>query len=103
MRRTPAPPACEAVRVARRFVVATVPSKPDDNPEHIHPFDFDSLTKLSTDAGARSVRVEHVLNHIVALALLGCPRLRPSASTPERVTARASGPETRRRTSAIHS
>jgi 2-polyprenyl-3-methyl-5-hydroxy-6-metoxy-1,4-benzoquinol methylase len=66
----PARAAREAVRVARRFVVATVPSKPDDNPEHIHLFDGRSLARLFEDAGARRVSVEHVLNHVVALALV---------------------------------
>lgn len=60
----------EAVRVARRFVIASVPSKPDDNPEHIHLFDRASLTALFTDAGARRVTIEHVPGHLVALALL---------------------------------
>lgn len=60
----------EAVRVARRFVVATVPSKEDDNPEHIHLFDRQSLARLFEGAGARRVTVEHVLNHIVMLALV---------------------------------
>jgi len=66
----PSKAAREAVRVARRFVVATVPSKPDDNPEHIHLFDARSLARLFEDAGARRVTVEHVLNHVVALALI---------------------------------
>jgi ubiquinone/menaquinone biosynthesis C-methylase UbiE len=61
----------EAVRVARRFVIATVPSKPDDNPEHVRLYDRASLSRLFEQAGARSVRVEFVLNHIVALALVG--------------------------------
>ena len=57
----------EAMRVAKRFVVASVPSKPDDNPEHIHLFDVRSLSALFD--GARSVKIEHVLNHAVALVL----------------------------------
>jgi len=64
----PARAAREAVRVARRFVVATVPSKEDDNPEHIHLFDRQSFGRLFEEAGARRVSVEHVLNHIVVLA-----------------------------------
>lgn len=66
----PARAAREALRVARRFVLATVPSKEDDNPEHIHLFEPASLGKLFEDAGARRVTTTHVLNHIVALVLL---------------------------------
>lgn len=64
----PARAAREAMRVARRFVLASVPSKEDDNPEHIHLFDRDAFGRLFD--GARSVKVDYVLNHIVALALL---------------------------------
>jgi ubiquinone/menaquinone biosynthesis C-methylase UbiE len=64
---TPERAAREALRVAKRFVVASVPSKPDDNPEHIHLFDVKSLGALF--AGARNVKIEHVLNHAVALVL----------------------------------
>ena len=60
--------AAEAVRVARRAVLVTVPSKEDDNPEHIQRFDGDSLARLLRDAGARNVNVAYVLNHIVAVA-----------------------------------
>jgi SAM-dependent methyltransferase len=59
-----------AVRVARRFVVATVPSEEDDNPEHVHLFDVDSLRALFADAGARNVRVEYLRGHILAIASL---------------------------------
>lgn len=66
----PARAAREAVRVARRFVVASVPSKPDDNPEHIHLFDRATLSALFESAGARRVSIEYVPGHIIALALV---------------------------------
>ena len=65
---SPAQAAAEAVRLARRFVVASVPSKEDDNPEHIHLFDKSSFEELFLSAGARSVKIEYVLNHMIAVA-----------------------------------
>jgi ubiquinone/menaquinone biosynthesis C-methylase UbiE len=57
----------EAVRVASQFVVASVPSQEDDNPEHIQLFDRDSFAQLWLDAGARSVKIDYVLNHMIAV------------------------------------
>jgi len=57
------------MRVARRAVIATVPSHEDDNPEHVQLFDGAALEALFRGAGARRVRIDHVLNHIVAVAL----------------------------------
>jgi ubiquinone/menaquinone biosynthesis C-methylase UbiE len=65
----PALAAAESLRVARRFVVVSVPSKPDENPQHLHLFDRASIAAVLGEAGARRVSVEHVLNHIVAVAL----------------------------------
>jgi hypothetical protein len=56
----------EALRVARRFVVASVPSAPDDNPEHIHLFDERALGTLFS--GAARVTCEWVRSHIVMVA-----------------------------------
>ena len=64
----PLPLAREAVRVARRFVIASVPLHPDDNPEHVPLFTAKTLRDLLTAAGARSVRIDHVPGHIVAVA-----------------------------------
>jgi ubiquinone/menaquinone biosynthesis C-methylase UbiE len=58
----------EALRVARRFVVLSVPSKADDNPEHIHLFDAAALDRLLRAAGAARVTFEYVPGHIVAVA-----------------------------------
>jgi len=66
--RHPERAAAEAVRVARRFVVASVPSKPDDNPEHMHLFTADNLADLLRGAGAHKVSIDHVPNHIIAVA-----------------------------------
>jgi ubiquinone/menaquinone biosynthesis C-methylase UbiE len=65
----PAAAAGEAVRAARRAVVATVPSHEDDNPEHIHLFDGSRLETMFRAAGARRVTIEHVRGHIVLVAL----------------------------------
>jgi 2-polyprenyl-3-methyl-5-hydroxy-6-metoxy-1,4-benzoquinol methylase len=58
----------EAVRVARGFVVASVPSVPDENPEHLRLYDRRSLERLLLEAGARKVSIEYVLNHMIAVA-----------------------------------
>lgn len=65
---SPAKAAAEAVRVARDYVVASVPSKEDDNPEHVHLFDRRGFERLFLEAGARSVKVDYVLNHMLAVA-----------------------------------
>jgi SAM-dependent methyltransferase len=57
-----------ALRLAKRFVVVTVPSKPDDNPEHIHLLTKDKLTKIFADAGCRKLRFDGVYGHLVMIA-----------------------------------
>ena len=60
----------EAVRVARRAVIATVPSGPDQNPEHLRVFGMNQLQRLWLDASATRVTVEGVRGHWVAVARL---------------------------------
>lgn len=57
----------ELVRVARSVVIASVPAGADDNPGHVRLFDRHSLAATFRDAGARHVRVEYVLNHMIAV------------------------------------
>jgi ubiquinone/menaquinone biosynthesis C-methylase UbiE len=58
-------------RVAARYVVLSVPSKEDDNPEHIHLLDTNKLTELFKNAGAKSVKFEYyVRNHLIGLVML---------------------------------
>lgn len=61
---------CELMRVSRRFVVASVPSKEDENPEHIQLFDKASFGRLFTEAGARSANVTYVRGHMICVARL---------------------------------
>lgn len=62
----------EALGVAQRFVIVSVPSKKDNNPEHIHLFDKVALGKMFGAAGAGSITFDYVLNHLIAVA-----RVRP--------------------------
>jgi ubiquinone/menaquinone biosynthesis C-methylase UbiE len=57
----------EAFRSSRRFVVVSVPSTPDENPEHIHLFSKRHLEEMAVEAGAMRATVEHVLNHRIML------------------------------------
>jgi len=60
--------AAEAVRATRRFVIASVPSREDENPEHIRLFDRATIEALFLGAGAARVSVDYVRGHIIALA-----------------------------------
>ena len=60
----------ELARCARRFVVATVPSYPDDNPEHIQLFSPSDLTGIFEAAGAQRVEITGVHGHHVVVARL---------------------------------
>jgi ubiquinone/menaquinone biosynthesis C-methylase UbiE len=64
---SPEKAATEALRVARHFVVLSVPSKEDDNPEHLHLFDAKYLNAIFQSGGATSVKFDYVLNHIIAV------------------------------------
>ena len=56
-----------ALSVARRFVIVSVPSVPDDNPEHLHLFSVELLRQMAANAGCSRVTFEHVLNHRIML------------------------------------
>lgn len=59
-----------AVRLARRYVVVTVPSKPDNNPEHIHLLTKDKITGLFARAGCEKLKFGGVNGHLMAVASL---------------------------------
>jgi 2-polyprenyl-3-methyl-5-hydroxy-6-metoxy-1,4-benzoquinol methylase len=61
----------EVARVASRSLLVSVPSKPDDNPEHIHLFDQKRLTAMLAAAGTVNARFEYVLNHLIVVAKIG--------------------------------
>lgn len=59
-----------AVKIARRYVVVTVPSKPDNNPEHIHLLTKERLTDLFGRAGCTRLHFDGVNGHLVMIATL---------------------------------
>lgn len=82
----PTAAAPQLLRVARRFVVASVPSQEDDNPEHIRLFTRDSLTALFMEAGAKAVQISFVLNHMIAVVTMGEPPEPPELPEPPEPT-----------------
>lgn len=59
-----------AVRTARRYVVVSVPSKPDNNPEHIHLLTRAVLTEYFVQAGCTRLHFSGVPGHLVLVAAL---------------------------------
>ena len=60
-----------AVRIARRYVAVTVPSKEDDNPEHIHLLTKQVLTELFQNAGCDRLHFGGVPGHLTLIAAIG--------------------------------
>lgn len=57
-----------AVRLSKKYVVVTVPSKPDNNPEHIHLLTKDKLTRLFENAGCLNLKFDGVQGHLLMIA-----------------------------------
>lgn len=59
------------VRLSKRYVVVSVPSKPDNNPEHIHLLTKEKLTAVFTEAGAKKLHFDGVNGHLFMTAAKG--------------------------------
>ena len=57
-----------AVRLAGRFIVVSVPSKPDNNPEHIHLLTKEKLSALFIAAGCGKLNFSGVNGHLILIA-----------------------------------
>lgn len=57
-----------AVNMARKYVVVTVPSKEDDNPEHIHLLTRDKLTAYFSACGVSKLSFDGVPGHLFMIA-----------------------------------
>lgn len=60
-----------AVKMAKHYVVVTVPSKPDNNPEHIHLLTKDKLTQMFKTAGCNRLHFDGVEGHLFMVASIG--------------------------------
>lgn len=60
-----------AVRIAKDYIVVTVPSKEDDNPEHIHLLTKEKLTAYFHRAGVSKLRFDGVPGHLFMIAKKG--------------------------------
>ncbi|MCD8217274.1 MAG: class I SAM-dependent methyltransferase [Clostridiales bacterium] len=59
-----------AVKIARKHIVVSVPSRPDNNPEHIHLLTRDRLTELFAEAGCRKLNFDGVNGHLIMIATI---------------------------------
>ncbi|MBR3107088.1 MAG: class I SAM-dependent methyltransferase [Clostridia bacterium] len=57
-----------AVKMAKQYVVVTVPSKPDSNPEHIHLLTKEKLTRMFSAAGCARLHFDGVEGHLFLVA-----------------------------------
>lgn len=59
-----------AVRMAKKYIVVTVPSKEDDNPEHIHLLTKERLTAYFNACGVERLSFDGVPGHLFMIARL---------------------------------
>lgn len=57
-----------AVRISKNFIIVTVPSKEDDNPEHIHLLTKDKLTDIFNRCGVTNLKFGGVNGHLFLVA-----------------------------------
>ena len=57
-----------AVKNARKYVIVSVPSKEDDNPEHIHLLTKEKLTRMFHEAGCTRLHFDGVNGHLILFA-----------------------------------
>lgn len=57
-----------AVRISKRFIVVTVPSKEDNNPEHIHLLTKEKLTNMFNSCGVKNLKFSGVNGHLFLIA-----------------------------------
>ena len=50
--------------------MVTVPSKPDNNPEHIHLLTKDKLTRIFNEAGCEKLHLDGVEGHLFMVAVV---------------------------------
>jgi ubiquinone/menaquinone biosynthesis C-methylase UbiE len=59
------------LRLAKEFVIITVPSKPDNNPEHVHFFSekriVDLINSIKTEECINKIQVSYVRNSMIVL------------------------------------
>ena len=60
-----------AVRMAKQYIVITVPSKEDDNPEHIHLLTKQKLTEHFHACDIRKLSFDGVPGHLFMIAKIG--------------------------------
>lgn len=57
-----------AINLSKKYIVVTVPSKEDDNPEHIHLLTKDALTKYFNECGVTNLKFSGVNGHLCLIA-----------------------------------
>ena len=60
-----------AVRIAREYVIVSVPSKEDDNEEHIHLLTKERLTAYFNACGIKKLSFDGVPGHLFMIAKIG--------------------------------